>query len=241
MKAQRSDCLYQYNAMQFSKIIDYLHTEGNLTKEREQSLKTFGIFRYKPFYCWSNNEDDCFNHTIKLPIKNDKAMVLFDYEKQIFDLLESGIKYLAICKATGLGVTEFFLRYIAWRCLSSDEWNNCKVVIVTGPRIELSITLIDRMKKLFLDLGITFDTNQTVVELNGCRIEAYPSHHIDTMRGLTNVKMIMIDEGAFLPKNQQQETRDASERYIAKSDPIIVWVSTPNAPSGSFYDIFQEP
>jgi hypothetical protein len=34
----------------------------------------------------------------------------------------------------------------------------------------------------------------------------------------------------FFPPGQQQDARDVSERYIAKSDPWIVMVSTPNAP-----------
>ncbi|HEU4444669.1 MAG TPA: hypothetical protein VFR94_08345 [Nitrososphaeraceae archaeon] len=32
--------------------------------------------------------------------------------------------------------------------------------------------------------------------------------------------------------HQQQEVRHVSERYIAKSDPFIVMVSTPNRPGG---------
>jgi hypothetical protein len=49
--------------------------------------------------------------------------------------------------------------------------------IVTGPRIELAITLIDRMKGLFqnIELSSIFDTKETVIELNGFHIEAYPS------------------------------------------------------------------
>jgi hypothetical protein len=35
--------------------------------------------------------------------------------------------------------------------------------------------------------------------------------------------------------------RHVSERYIAKSDPYIVMVSTPNAPGGLFQKIEQEP
>jgi len=51
--------------------------------------------------------------------------------------------------------------------------------IVTGPRIDLAIALIDRMKKLFAsNKGITaaFDTKEAVIELNNVKIEA--SHHI---------------------------------------------------------------
>ena len=49
----------------------------------------------------------------------------------------------------------------------------------TGPRIELAIELIKRMKVLFNEkLELVFDTKETVIQLNGCHIEAYPSHHL---------------------------------------------------------------
>jgi hypothetical protein len=44
-----------------------------------------------------------------------------------------------------------------------------------------------------------------------------------------------------MPKFQQEEVRSVSERYIGKSDPFIVMVSTPNAPGGLFQKIEQEP
>jgi hypothetical protein len=115
--------------------------------------------------------------------------------------------------------------------------------IVTGPRIELAITLIDRLKGLFRNLTqvTKFDTKETVIELNGVHIEAYPSHHLDAMRGLANVSFIYLDESDFFPPGQQQDARDVSERYIAKSNPWIVMVSTPNAPEGLFERIEKEP
>jgi hypothetical protein len=54
------------------------------------------------------------------------------------------------------------------------------------------------------------------------------------MRGLPNVSFILLDEADFFPPGQQQDARDVSERYIAKSNPYIVMVSTPNAPDGLF-------
>jgi hypothetical protein len=103
----------------------------------------------------------------------------------------------------------------------------------------LAITLIGRIKNLFPTLH--FGTKETVVELNGVKIEAYPSHHLDAMRGLTDVSFILLDEADFFPPGQQQDARDVSERYIAKSDPYIVMVSTPNAPEGLFEEIEKEP
>ena len=79
--------------------------------------------------------------------------------------------------------------------------------IVTGPRIELAITLIDRMKGLFKNREFlsVFDSKETVLELNGVHIEAYPSHHLDSMRGLTNVSFIYLDEADFFPPGQQSD------------------------------------
>jgi hypothetical protein len=116
--------------------------------------------------------------------------------------------------------------------------------IVTGPRIDLAIALIDRLKKLFSSTkglaATTFDTKETVIELNNVKIEAFPSHHLDAMRGLPNVSFILLDEADFFPPGQQQDARDVSERYIAKSNPYIVMVSTPNAPEGLFERIEKE-
>jgi hypothetical protein len=60
------------------------------------------------------------------------------------------------------------------------------------------------------------------------------------MRGLPNVSFILLDEADFFPRGQQQDARDVSERYIAKSNPYIVMVSTPNAPDGLFERIEKE-
>jgi hypothetical protein len=86
-----------------------------------------------------------------------------------------------------------------------------------------------------------FDTKETVIELNGVHVEAYPSHHLDAMRGIPNISFLLLDEADFFPPGQQQDARDVSERYIAKSNPGIVMVSTPNAPEGLFEKIEREP
>jgi hypothetical protein len=214
----------------------------------------------------SNKGDCCFNHIVGLPKKDGIEKPMFSYEREIyFALTKPGFlnsrpsmskydikpdnilypfkeKHLWIKKGTGLGVTEFMLRFMAWLCTRNDDYQNSQMVLVTGPNIELAIKLIKRMKGLFEPkLGFTFDSKETVIELNGCNIEAYPSNHIDAFRSLTNPKFILLDEGDYMPKFQQEEVRAVSERYIAKSDPFIVMVSTPNAPGGLFQQIEQEP
>ena len=68
---------------------------------------------------------------------------------------------------------------------------NTQMCIVTGPRIDLAITLIDRMKGGYLqiwDLLLLIAKNY-YRELNGLHIEAYPSHHSDAMRGLERCRI----------------------------------------------------
>jgi hypothetical protein len=42
------------------------------------------------------------------------------------------------------------LRFMAWLCLKDNALSGSQMCIVTGPRIDLAIALIDRMKKLFV-------------------------------------------------------------------------------------------
>ena len=165
----------------------------------------------------------CFNHIIGLPQKDGIEKPMFDYEKIIFDCLVTqngngngnaiagssssssstgnggngiGNKHLWIKKATGLGISEFMLRFMTWLCLRNNALSGSQMCIVTGPRIDLAIALIDRMKKLFANskglTTIAFDTKETVIELNNVKIEAFPSHHLDAMRGLPNVSFILF-------------------------------------------------
>jgi hypothetical protein len=218
----------------------------------QQQSKLFERLLNKPFWIWDQqqhklediitNGDCCFNHIIGLPQKNGDDKPLFDYEQIIFDSLD-GNKHLWIKKATGLGVSEFMFRFMVWLCLKDNALSGSQMCIVTGPRIELAIALIDRMKKLFTNsntIAAAFATKETVVELNNVKIEAFPSHHLDAMRGLPNASFILLDEADFFPPGQQADARDVSERYIAKSNPYIVMVSTPNAPDGLFERIEKE-
>jgi late competence protein required for DNA uptake (superfamily II DNA/RNA helicase) len=143
-------------------------------------------------------------------------------------------KHLWVKKATGLGVTEFMLRFMAWLCTSHNQPNASKnsqqMCIVTGPNIDIAIKLIRRLKNIFeRKLGLIFQNKETVLELNGCTIEAFPSNHLDAYRALDNSKFIFLDEADMFRKSEQEDVRHVSERYIGKSDPYIVMVSTPNA------------
>jgi len=147
-------------------------SSSNSPKER-----LLARLRDKPFWIWDsvNHKEKarigkghcCFNHIISPPRKDGIEKPLFDYEKMLYlalttpDYLNSNIgrpgqpayqfklKHLWVKKATGLGVTEFMLRFMAWLCLRNDDYRGSQMVIVTGPNQELAIKLIKRMKGLF--------------------------------------------------------------------------------------------
>jgi hypothetical protein len=214
------------------------------------------IFAGKPFWIWDKeehlrlaegtNEQCCFNHICGLPRKDGVDHPLYDYEKILYDnLIEINNsfkdKHLWVKKATGLGVTEFMLRFMAWLCVFDNSHRGAQMCIVTGPNIDIAIKLIKRLKGIFeYKLGILFDNKETVVELNGCTIEAFPSNHLDSYRALENPKFILLDEADMFRKGEQVDVRHVSERYIGKSNPCIVMVSTPNAPGGLFARIEKE-
>jgi hypothetical protein len=210
--------------------------KNNIIKSSE-----FNRFLNLPFWIWDQSEHRkqdiltkghcCHNHVLGLPIKDNIEKPLFDYQELIYNSLQN-YRHLWILKSTGLGISEFFLRYMAWLCLKDNTYQNSQMVIVTGPNIDLAIKLIRRMKKLFEPLNIFFDSKETVLELNRVRIESYPSNHIDSFRSLDNPKFILLDEADFFRKSEQEEVRAVSERYIAKSNPYIILVSTPNMPDG---------
>ena len=157
----------------------------------------------------------------------------FDYEEELTTILESN-KKLWVKKATGLGITEWTIRWIAWNCLKDDVWKNSQVdvsvVVITGANQDLTNKVIGRIKSLF---NYEFKTKESVVMLNGCRIEGFPTNHLSPARGL-NPRVVMLDEADFFPSRYQDEARTVAERYIPKTNPHILLISTPNLPGGLF-------
>ena len=178
----------------------------NIYKPQSEAHKQFydlckGIQFYRWEYLDNESKHDelarktgnrcCFNHLIGLCEKNGARHHLYKYEHDIFRELHKPkpsddasiverqqYRHLACSKATGLGISEFFLRWIAWMCVRNDDMQGQRVVIITGPNMALSNTLIKRVKELFLnpesEYQLTFDTKETTVILNGCNITSFP-------------------------------------------------------------------
>ena len=122
-----------------------------------------------------------------------KKLEYTDYESELATILETN-KKLWVKKATGLGITEFMVRWLAWNCVKDNIWKNgqvdVSVVIITGANQALTNKVIGRIKGLFV--GKEFKTKESLVVLNGCKIEAFPTNHLEPARGL-NPKLVFLD------------------------------------------------
>ena len=188
-----------------------------------------------------------FNISVDCLARITEPLPLFDYQKVIFDtlMLEDGSfkdKHLYLLKSTGLGASELFLRIMAWLCTKDNTYTNSQIVVVTGPNWDLSIKLMKRLKAIFEPkLNIIFQDKETVLNLNGCVIESFPSNHLSSFRSLTNPAFILCDESDMFRTSEQEEVRHVTERYVGKSNPYIVMVSTPGDPLGLMASIKKEP
>ena len=141
-----------------------LHQKLRQSQQRSQSSSSLDILRDKPLWIWpreqhlkqalETNQNCCFNHICKCPTKGGRKYPLFDYEKLLYDTLivQSGDfkdKHFFCLKSTGVGVSEFFLRLMAWLALKDNTYRNSQMVIITGPNLSLAVKLIQRLKNFF--------------------------------------------------------------------------------------------
>ena len=107
----------------------------SIGQDSQQQTRFFDRLTNKPFWIWNTEqhkledirtkEECCFNHVIGLPQKDAVDKPLYDYEEIIFDSLvtqtgNTSNKHIWIKKATGLGISEFMLRFMVWLCLKDN-------------------------------------------------------------------------------------------------------------------------
>lgn len=204
-----------------------------ITRAKQETIQ-----KSLPFWCgdYQGSEFCCYNHRIGLPKKDGTEHPIYAYEEELFEDIEQ-YNYLAIVKATGLGITEFFLRYAEWKALF--HYKNAHIVIFTGPNLNLAKMQIRRIQD-HLRGKYNYSGTDYRLEINTNVIEAFPSMNIDAARSLPNPKFIMIDEAAFFKMVNDEEIRAIAERYELKSQSKVVIYSTPGLPSGMFYDLIKE-
>ena len=219
----------------------------------------FKIFYGLPFYRFELTREQhiaeydktkgrcCFNHFIGMPEKHGKVFPFFEYEKVLWHDFEKSLnnespqRLFAVLKATGIGMTEYIIRVMAWMAVSSNRYKGARFAIIAGIRMNIAEGAIDRFVNLFHRfpfLGIKAAKARTIV--NNVTVEAYPAVNLDAMRSFHNLAFVFVDEADFFRKSLQKSIRTVIERYIAKTNPFVYLVSTPDKPYGLFYELFRE-
>ena len=170
---------------------------------------------------------------------------LYWYELEILEHLEAGRvntakRLVAIYKATGLGITEFILLWILWRSATDPFFQNKEAVIITGPNVDLAKGLIIRIKKLARGRVSYVDLGAYGLQVRDAVIKCYPSNNMDSARGLPKVSVFFGDECAFFTMADDTQVRRIGERYIAKSEAYIIWVSTAGDEATGFFYVIKD-
>jgi hypothetical protein len=182
-----------------------------------------------------------FNRWLGLPMKDGKEHDIYPYELDYYNKVKEH-RLVIVNKATGIGMTEITLRLMLHAALT---WNlgNKRLCIVSGTRLEHARELLNRLEGIITRRQkwlIKSKDHTSIMLFNGYFFKVYPAVNIDAIRGLDDVSFIFVDEAAFFRLKDQNRVRDAIERYVAKTYPFIVWVSTPRGRAGAFYEIYSE-
>ena len=181
-----------------------------------------------------------FNDWLGLPEKNGHPHPIYEYELEYLQAILND-KHVILNKARGIGMTEITLRIILWMALTK-QFHNKQFAIVAGTRLKFAVNLVRRLKAILAKNHkemILDSTLERIMFTTGHYVHAYPAEHIDAIRGMEDVALIFIDEAAFfdITSERQDEIKMAIEGYRPKTNPYIVYVSTPNGPQGLFYDL----
>lgn len=133
------------------------------------------------------------------------------------------------------------MAWMAFKHTGNPYSKPAQMVIICGPNVDIAQQLIARLvailtSRLF-DLHESIETTKITIQIGNVQIKAFPSNHIDAVRALPNPIYILLDEADFfnIAPDDPNNVVKVVERYIAKSDPYIILISTPNLPGGLFH------
>ena len=212
-----------------------LQNQNQRLNQSLQSDSGLDILKDKPFWIWDKtehlrlaketNQNCCFQHIVGLPTKGGKDCPLWDYQKLIFDLIENN-QNIWIKKSRGIGVTTFFIRYLVWKILSTNELDGKSIFIISGTREEFANYVKKKMEDLFLPRfpNVVFDSKYTELWINKTWIKVMPTKNIKDLRGYMDVAYLFIDEADHGERLFQEELGPAITAYEEKSNGKTIMV-----------------
>lgn len=183
-----------------------------------------------------------FNDAIGLPIKNGVQHPIYDYEIEMQEAIENN-QHVWIKKARGIGATEFLIRYLSWKALSSTELEGKSVFIIAGTREEFANEIKERMERLFRNeyRGVIRDSKHTECYINNTKFKVFPTKRLKDVRGYIDVAYLFIDEADYFDRKEQDELKYVIKSYEEKSKGKIILVSTAGQSGGLFEQIENDP
>ncbi len=179
-----------------------------------------------------------WNEILGKPKRFGKEMGVLSYENMLKETLEHN-KLLMVLKPTSSGITEFFLRWLLFKIMTSNEWKDTVCCVIVGTHESLAVRLLTRIRRLLDDkYDIIFDTARNILKINGCEIFTIASKNLNALRSLDKVSCIYISEAEYVP--ELAEVRQNTERFIAKSNPFIIYESTIKSAVGLYAEILKE-
>lgn len=180
-----------------------------------------------------------FNDMIGLPRHPStlEPTALMNYQKNFFKTIDNTDAHkFHINKSRQIGFTELILRILAFRSFGKYAGGN--IIIIAGTREQTAKAIMQRFKNLFYNISHEI-VNQSDISLelkNGTIIKAYPSNS-DSIRGLTKISAIFLDEAAHFNLIDDSKVMDSIEPIVSTNQSDLFMISTPNGPRGFFYDI----
>jgi hypothetical protein len=165
-----------------------------------------------------------------------RQLVRFTLDPVQLEILRSPAQYIALCCHRQWGKTQC----AALKAVHLALYRPGAEIILVAPSLRQSGTLLRAMHHFFdaLQVPVKRDGLNRLSALlpNGSHIVAIPNTS-DTIRGFSNVSLIIIDEAAYI----KEETYLAVFPFIAASNRNILLLSTPHGQNGFFYRAVHEP
>jgi hypothetical protein len=235
----------------------------HLTTEEHQAL-------VQSYYNGTIDRPCCFNHLIGMPLlENRESNILYHYQAYVghkcgidvhnqnlissfadkfkiyeldSDIHDNTNRNIAIAKASNLGITELMLRIMLYKCVVNNDLSGSTMAILVGPSYLLALNILNRIREMLgRRLGLVFDTAQDRIVLNNVTIVGKPSHHIDTLRSITNMSFILLSEAAFFPQSESENILSTIFRFRSKGNPVICLESSANTPGDLLDRVFNYP
>ena len=167
----------------------------------------------------------------------------YEYQEELIRLITEDIRRLyAILKSPKLGISQFWILFMLWKCLTDKAWQfgQCMITVATaGDEVQ---RMLKRCKDILdnpyhpIPYNLGYRTNLNQFTVNNVEVMVLPPNSIDQLRSKTNARLILLDEVAFFNRMiDDSRVQAAAEHYYGSRNYYLVMVSTAPETAGGFF------